>query len=91
VDDWLDEAARALGEERLVPDEVAIVLRLARDVAHGVERKMAPLAAFLAGAAAGRVLADGSGDRLEALRAAVAKLGPSITGTDREGPQDDRS
>jgi Domain of unknown function (DUF6457) len=84
--DWLDGAARALGEERLAPDEVTIVLRLARDVAHGVERKLAPLAAFLAGASAGRAAAGGNGDRLEALRDAAAKLGPLIPEPEAEGP-----
>jgi hypothetical protein len=59
------------------------VLRLARDVAHGVERKVAPLASYLAGAAAGRASAGATGPdaaarRMEALGSIVATLGPSI-------------
>jgi hypothetical protein len=85
VDDWMDEAARALGVEEMRPDEVAIVLRLARDVAHGVERKMAPIVAFLVGAAVGRADAVGSGHRLEELRAAVATIRPLIPATGADG------
>jgi hypothetical protein len=40
--------ATALGLE-LSEDEIETILALARDVAHGSERKNAPLAAFLAG------------------------------------------
>ncbi len=75
MDDWIDRAADALGEGSLGPDEIGIVLRLARDVAHGVERKMAPLAAFLVGAAVGRAPAEA---RPEALRAAAAALEPLL-------------
>lgn len=85
MDDWMDEAARALGEQGLQPEEVAIVLRLARDVAHGVERKMAPIAAFLVGAAVGRGGAVGSGHRLEELRAAVDTIRPLIPATGEDG------
>jgi hypothetical protein len=49
------------------------VLRLAREVAHGVERKLAPVSTFLAGVHAGR-LAAGGGDRGEALDRAVDRL-----------------
>jgi hypothetical protein len=46
--DWVAAYAEALGLEL---DDAAIdaVLALARDVAHGTERKNAPLASFLAG------------------------------------------
>jgi hypothetical protein len=85
VDDWMEEAARALGQQGLRPEEAGIVLRLARDVAHGVERKMAPIAAFLVGAAVGRADAAGSGHRLEELRAAVDTIRALLpaTGEDR--------
>ena len=85
MDDWMDEAARALGEQEMRPEEVAIVLRLARDVAHGVERKMAPIAAFLVGAAVGRADAAGSGHRLQELRAAVETIRPLIPAAGEDG------
>lgn len=47
-EDWPGAYARAMGLE-LTEADVEVVLRLARDVAHGTERRFAPLAAFLAG------------------------------------------
>jgi hypothetical protein len=70
VDDWMERMARALGEEPLTPAEVGAVLKLARDVAHGVERKGAPLATFLAGVHAGRQAGAGM-PRQDALARAV--------------------
>ena len=51
---FADDYAAALGraamaEISLGPDEVDALLELARDVAHGTERRFAPLASFLAG------------------------------------------
>ena len=71
MEEWIDAAPGAVGEGALRPEEVTILLRLAREVAHRTERRMAPLAAFLAGAAAGRASPE---DRLTALRAAAAAL-----------------
>ena len=51
MDDWLDRFADALHVPRLDPAEVEAVLDLARVVAHGTERRNAPLAAYLAGRA----------------------------------------
>jgi hypothetical protein len=66
-EEWPDKAASALGiEGDLYIDEI---LDLARDVAHGVERKAAPVATFLAGLAAGR---DG-GDP-DAVKRAIATV-----------------
>jgi hypothetical protein len=57
MDDWFERYARAL-EERLGSSEPTVhlpsqlktpILTLARIVAHGTERKNAPLAAYLAG------------------------------------------
>jgi hypothetical protein len=59
VDEWLEAAAEHLGEGSLSRDEVGGTLRLARDVARGVERKAAPLVAYLAGVAVGRRVGDG--------------------------------
>jgi hypothetical protein len=83
MDDWVDRAARALDQEPLEPSEIAMVLRLARDVARGVERKTAPLAAYLAGVVAGKTAASGGDpDRPGALRDAIGVLGPLIPATD---------
>lgn len=54
ADDFLDRYRRALQEAAGAPielddDAVEAVLDLARDVAHGSERRHAPLATFLAG------------------------------------------
>ena len=76
---WIDELAEALGQEPLTPGETAQVLELAREVAHGIERRLAPLSTFLAGLHVGRSLAEESScrpqpvPREEALRRAVAR------------------
>jgi hypothetical protein len=54
ADDFLDRYRRALQEAAGAPielddDAVEAILDLARDVAHGSERRHAPLATFLAG------------------------------------------
>jgi len=66
---WLDELSAALGVEPLGPEETREILGLSRDVAHRVERRYAPLASFLLGAAAAR--GGGSG---EAFRDAAGLL-----------------
>jgi hypothetical protein len=60
MDNWIDELARALGEEPLTASETAELLDTARDVAHRVERKFTPLSTFVIGCAVGRKLADGA-------------------------------
>jgi Domain of unknown function (DUF6457) len=70
MDDWIDHLAGSLGEEPISPEELGAVLRLARDVAHGVERKLAPVSTYLAGVHAGRTAAAG-GTRAHALTRAV--------------------
>jgi hypothetical protein len=52
LDDWAAEAGAALGVT-LAARDVATILDLARDVAHGVARPAAPLTAYLAGVAVG--------------------------------------
>lgn len=49
VDDWIVEAARALGLEADV--DTALVLDLAREVAHAVARPAAPVTSYLLGLA----------------------------------------
>jgi hypothetical protein len=86
VDDWIDQFARALSEEPLSPGEAGAMLKLAREVAHGVERKLAPLSTYLAGVHAGRVAATG-GNRADAARQAAATAADI---TPPPGPSTDR-
>ncbi len=78
MDEWIDNLATALGEEPIDPREMGAVLKLARDVAHGVERKLAPVSTYLAGVYAGRKAAGGTprglalAEALEATRALIA-------------------
>ncbi|HXJ65789.1 MAG TPA: DUF6457 domain-containing protein [Actinomycetota bacterium] len=73
MDRWLDELAEALGVEPLEAGESGDLLRSSRDVAHGVERRFAPLASFLLGVATERGTAAGA-SRAEAFAAAVERL-----------------
>jgi hypothetical protein len=73
MDDWIDRLAGALGEDPLTEEETGRLLRAARDVAHRVERKTTPLAAFLLGSAAGRGVAGGA-SRDQALSAVLETL-----------------
>jgi Domain of unknown function (DUF6457) len=57
---WIDGLAEALGIERLSASEAERLLKAARDVAHRVERKGTPLAAFLLGMHVAARTADGS-------------------------------
>lgn len=65
--EWIARLAVELGVEPLSLRTQAEVLGLARDVAHGTERKVAPLASFLAGLYAQRAV-DSGRDVDEALR-----------------------
>ena len=71
MDTWIDELAGALALEPLSHEEADRLLRMARDVAHRVERKGAPLASFLLGMHVARRTADGSA-RASALDEAIA-------------------
>jgi Domain of unknown function (DUF6457) len=73
VDEWLVELAAALGTEPADPGEIAELLDVARDVAHGVERKATPIATFLLGLSVQRRV-DGGASRAEALDAALTDL-----------------
>jgi hypothetical protein len=71
LDDWLAEAALALGLDTTV--DTALVLDLAREVAHGVARPAAPLTSYLLGLA----VAGGADPAAAAL---------TLTGLAREWP-----
>jgi hypothetical protein len=73
MDGWTEGLARALGVEPLSREEVGSLLGVSRDVAHRVERKVTPLAAFLLGEAVGRAEAAGA-SRVEARETALAAL-----------------
>jgi hypothetical protein len=71
LDDWTEAVCAALGIDRESVD-VALLLNLARDVAHGVARPAAPLSAYLAGLAAGR--AGGTREDTADAVAAITRL-----------------
>ncbi len=56
LDDWIDALIRELRLEDVVERDavVDLTLDLARDVAHAIERRSAPITTFLLGLAAGR-------------------------------------
>jgi hypothetical protein len=84
VEGWIDELAAELGEDRLTQDEVVRLLGVAREVAHRVERKTTPLAAFLLGTAIGRAEASGM-DRARAMDGVFGTLERILP----EAPPDD--
>ncbi|HXF35819.1 MAG TPA: DUF6457 domain-containing protein [Actinomycetota bacterium] len=84
---WIDELAEALGEEPLSPAETAELLQAAREVAHRVERRITPLAAFLVGSAVGRGLGTGE-TRAQALGRAREVLRAMLPGGEEGGDAD---
>ena len=83
--EWLDRMAEALGEPPVDRSQIGAMLKLSRDVAHGVERKLAPLSTFLAGVHVGRRVASGASpaDALKEVLAATSGLiAPSRDGED---------
>jgi hypothetical protein len=71
--EWIDDLATSLHVTALTPDEVEHILAAAREVAHRVERRLTPLATFLAGMNAGQLRADGM-QHHEAVMAAITAL-----------------
>ena len=65
---WIDDLAGALEVDPLTTSEADRLLRMARDVAHRVERKGTPLASFLLGMHVARRTADGSDRRRPSTR-----------------------
>ena len=70
---WIHDLAGALDVDPLTTSEADRLLRMARDVAHRVERKGAPLASFLLGMHVAQRTADGSA-RTSALDEALASV-----------------
>jgi Domain of unknown function (DUF6457) len=58
--DWVDRLAVELHLEALSAHENEHLLSVSREVAHRVERKATPLAAYLVGIAVGRSVAEGA-------------------------------
>lgn len=73
MSDHLRRFAEALDEPPLPPQEISTILELTRDVAHGTERKLAPLTSYLVGIQLGRQL-EGGADRDEAFDEVVDRV-----------------
>ena len=82
--DWIDELCDVLDVETEVDE--GLVLDLARDAAHNVERPAAPITTFLLGYAAAVHEADP--ERLEALAAAASELAEKFGAASSDGADD---
>jgi hypothetical protein len=82
--DPLDRMAAALELQAPTGRESARVLELARDVAHGTERRITPLATLLLGMSVQRRI-DAGATREEAIDAAIADLRAALPS---DGPAD---
>ncbi len=76
--DWIDELCDALDIETEVDE--GLILDLARDAAHNVERPAAPITTYLLGYAA--AAHEANPERLEALAAAATALAERWDGKD---------
>lgn len=83
---WIASLSQRLGERTLSPEEIGAILQLARDVAHGQERRLAPLATFLAGLHVGRRASEGS-DPESALSEAVAAIRELAPSSEEGAPE----
>lgn len=74
--EWVARLAHELGVEPMTLRTQAAVLAIARDVAHGAERKYAPLASFVAGRRVESAVRAGGtvDDAIAEVTAAVARL-----------------
>ena len=83
MDAWLSTLAATLGVDPLREDQVMELLGVARDVAHGVERRATPLATFLLGAATQRRIGHGSTapDAFDAALAELRRVMPEPSGS----------
>lgn len=70
---WIERLAATLGVATPSEADQETLLDVSRDVAHGVERKVTPIAAFVLGTAVGARVAAGQ-DRERALTDAISAL-----------------
>jgi len=84
MNEWIERLAQALGEDPATRQEIAAVLGLARDVAHGVERRLAPVSTYLVGVYVGRSAAAGA-PRQEALGRAMEAAASLLPDTSSGG------
>ena len=82
--DWIDELCDALDIDAEVDE--GIILDLARDAAHAVERPAAPISTYLLGYAA--ALAGGSPEKVEELAARATELAEKWGGEDKDEFED---
>lgn len=85
---WLDRLTSTLGDPPVEREEIGGLLRMARGVARASDRKLAPLATFVAGVHVGRRTAEGA-TRAEAGREvveAIRKISPDYLAD--TGPRD---
>jgi hypothetical protein len=85
--DWIDEVCDALDIE--VEVDEALVLDVARDAAHNVERPAAPITTYLLGYAAG--LREADPEAVERLAAAVTDLASRWDGADKRAEAAERA
>ncbi len=79
MQEWIDRLADALGVAALSESDEGRLLDAARAVAHRVERRATPLAAFLLGSAVGRSAGDPNAalaSALSTLEALLPEAGP---------------
>jgi len=77
--EWLDRLAQAFELDAPTNEEIVVVLDAARDVAHGVERKITPVSTFLLGMNVERRVAAGASHE-EALTSAIGALRATLPG-----------
>ena len=85
---WLDRLAQTFELDEPTNEEIAAVLDAARDVAHGVERKITPVSTFLLGRSVERLVTAGA-SREEALATSIRALRATLpSGPAEEGSGD---
>ncbi len=84
---WSEQVEAVTGIEAWDRVETDLVLDMARDVAHGTERRFAPLTAYAIGVAVGRQLGDAAAtaaQRQDALRRLVTGLVEAVPADEGE-------
>ncbi|MGE9781373.1 DUF6457 domain-containing protein [Janibacter sp. G368] len=81
--DWIEQACAALG---LDPEAVDVrsILDMTKTIAHGFERPMAPVGAYVLGLAVGRLQEQGRPVDLDALRTTLEATLPGATDEPQE-------